>query len=130
MATLGTSHRIVAALAVLCAAEAQAQDTHRNVTAGGPLRPGIYGRIDVRGPSAPPVIYQQPVVATQAVVPPGAKPVYLYVPPGQVRRWKQHCGKWKACDDPVLFVRVEDSPSQWGKWRRLREQVARAPDLD
>jgi hypothetical protein len=24
----------------------------------------------------------------------------------------------------VLFVRVDDSPSRWGQWRQLRDQVA------
>jgi hypothetical protein len=47
--------------------------------------------------------------------------VYLYVPPGQVRKWKQNCAKWSACDEPVLFVRVDDSPSRWGQWKQLRE---------
>jgi hypothetical protein len=53
-----------------------------------------------------------------------SEPVYLYVPPGQVRKWKQNCGKWSACEQPVLFVRVDDSPSRWGHWRLLREQLA------
>ena len=119
------SRKLLAALAVLAAAaEGHAQEGLRNVTTNAPLRPGIYGRIEVRGGTPPPLIYQQPVVASQALVPPNAQPVYLYVPPGQVRKWKQNCGKWKACDDPVLFVRVEQSPSRWGNWRHLRDQVA------
>ena len=106
-------------------AAAQASTDYRNVTKGGALRPGIYGRIVVKGEAPPPpVIYPQPVIASQPIVPPDAKPVYLYVPPGQVRKWKQHCAKWSACADPVLFVRMDKSPSQWGKWRHLRDQVA------
>ena len=65
-----------------------------------------------------------PESAFEAIVPPDADPVYLYVPPGQVRKWKQNCARWKACAEPVLFVRVDNSPSQWGKWRHLRDQVA------
>lgn len=104
---------------------AQAAEDHRNVTTGGKLRPGVYGRIVPKGEAVPPVIYEQPVIASQALVPVGTKPVYLYVPPGQVRKWKQNCARWSACDQPVLFVRVEDSPSRWGRWRELREpQVA------
>lgn len=106
--------------APVAAQAAQAAQDHRNVTTGGKLRPGIYGRIVPKG-EAPPVIYEQPVIASQAVVPVGAQPVYLYVPPGQVRKWKQNCARWSACDQPVLFVRVEDSPSRWGRWRELRE---------
>lgn len=107
---------------VACAAQASAD--YRNVTAGGTLRPGVYGRIVVKGPVPPPVIYPQPVIANEALVPAKVTPVYLYVPPGQVRKWKQHCAQWSACGQPVLFVRVDDSPSRWGKWRHLREQVA------
>lgn len=97
----------------------------RNMTTGGPLRPGIYGRIAVKGPVAPPVIYAQPVTANETLGPAAnGDPVYLYVPPGQVRKWKQNCVRWSACDQAVLFVRVDDSPSRWGQWRQRREQVA------
>ena len=95
---------------------------YRNVTAGGALRPGVYGRIVIKAKAPPPpVIYPQPVIASQPIVPETAKPVYLYVPPGQVRHWKRNCARWSACDEAVLFVRVDDSPSRWGKWRELRE---------
>ena len=108
------------------AACAQTLQDYRNATTGGPMKPGIYGRIMIKGQAAPPpVIYPNPVMASEKLVPAGAQPVYLYVPPGQVRKWKQHCAKWSACEEPVLFVRVEDSPSRWGQWRQLRDpQVA------
>ena len=105
------------------AASAQEPDDWRNATTGGSLRPGIYGRIVVKGKVAPPVIFAQPTVA-DGTPEPHADPVYLYVPPGQVRKWKQNCAKWSACTQPVLFVRVDHSPSRWGHWRLLREQVA------
>ena len=120
--------RAAAALLALAAGGSAAQASDwRNVTTGGPLKPGIYGRIVIKAPAAPPppVIYQQPVIASEQIVPAGVDPVYLYVPPGQVRKWSRHCAKWQACDQPVLFVRVDDSPSRWGRWRQLREpQVA------
>lgn len=107
------------------AACAQGLQDYRNVTTGGPMKPGIYGRIVLKGTVPPPVIYPNPVMASEQLVPAGVEPVYLYVPPGQVRKWKQHCAKWSACDQPVLFVRVDDSPSRWGQWRHLRDpQVA------
>lgn len=115
---------LLAGLAAAAAVPASAQGTpdYRNVTTGGTLRPGIYGRIVIKGKAAPPpVIYPQPVIASQALVPAQAQPVYLYVPPGQVRKWKQSCARWSACDEPVLFVRVDDSPSRWGEWRQFRE---------
>lgn len=85
--------------------------------ATGTPKPGIYGRVEVRG-APPPLIYAEPVVARQPQLP--RQPVYLYVPPGQVRRWAQHCAKWDACERPVYFVRVDDSPSRMGSWKKTR----------
>jgi hypothetical protein len=112
-------------LGTLAATSGAAQDPDhwRNATAGGPLRPGVYGRIVIKGKVPPPVIFAQPKVA-DGIAPQHAQPVYLYVPPGQVRHWKQNCAKWSACEQPVLFVRMDDSPSRWGHWRLLREQLA------
>jgi len=91
-------------------------------------KPGVYGRIHVRG-TPPPLIYAEPVVAR----PPAAstqQPLYLYVPPGQVRRWPQHCAKWDACERPVYFVRVDDSPSRLGSWKKTqRPQPVDSPVL-
>jgi hypothetical protein len=114
--------------ALLLASTALAQSAeYRNLTAGGALRPGVYGRIVAKKTAAAPlpVIYPQPVIASQALLPARVEPVYLYVPPGQVRKWKQNCARWSACDEPVLFVRMDDSPSRWGQWRQRRDpQVA------
>ena len=118
----------VALLALLATAVPAAASELRNLTTGGPLRPGIYGRIEVRGTTPPPVIYGQPVLVSQTTIPARMQPVYLYVPPGQVRKWKQSCARWQACDQPVLFIRVEDSPSRWGTWRQFRDQVAQHGD--
>ena len=110
------------------AAAADSERDYRNLTAGGSLRPGIYGRIAVRGNAAPPpVIYPQPLLANNSIERVQREPVYLYVPPGQVRKWKQNCAKWSACDEPVLFVRVDQSPSRWGEWRQRRDQLAWDP---
>ena len=94
-----------------------------NTTVGGPLRPGVYGRIEIGKSAPPPVIYSRPVVASRAVLPASVKPVYLYVPPGQARKWERHCAKYKACDLPVYFVRMDDSPSKLGRWK-TRSDVA------
>jgi len=119
-----------AALAAAGCAHAQV-DAWRNVTAGGPLRAGVYGRI-VPKPKAPPppLIYPKPVIASAVFVPARVTPVYLYVPPGQVRKWKDNCARWKACDQPVLFVRMDHSPSRWGEWRQLREADLALPQDD
>lgn len=111
-------------LGVLAAsALGQGHFKYRNVTAGGELRPGVYGRIEVDG-APPPLIYQQPLVAAPVLGQPETKPLYLYVPPGQVRKWPLYCARWKACGQPVLFVRIDDSPSRLGEWRHLKEHFA------
>jgi hypothetical protein len=113
---------LLAALAVL-ASPAHAQPKYRNLTAGGELRPGVYGRIEVHG-APPALIYAAPVTADPMLGAAQGKPVYLYVPPGQVRKWAQNCARWKACRQPVLFVRMDHSPSRLGEWRRLKEHYA------
>ena len=108
----------------LGAAAASGQPAHRNVDAGGPLRPGVYGRIDVRG-RPPPVIYPAPIVANHTLGPVTGQPVYWYPPPGQVRKWASSCRKYAACDVPVYFVRMDDNPSKLGQWKtRGRSQHA------
>lgn len=112
---------------VLAATSAPAA-AYVNTTAGGKLRPGVYGRIDI-GKSAPPsLIYPQPVVSSRTVLPASVKPVYLYVPPGQVRKWDRHCAKYQACDLPVLFVRMDDSPSKLGRWKNRTDVANRDPE--
>jgi hypothetical protein len=117
-------------LAVAGCAGASAQDGRwANQSHGKPLRPGVYGRIAVNGPP-PPVINARPVMVERATLDKPSEPVYLYVPPGQVRRWADHCAKWDACGRPVYFVRVEDSPSRLGDWKRTqRTQVEDSPVL-
>lgn len=72
----------------------------------GVNQPGFYGRIDIGGIGAPPVlVYPQPVI----VAPPPRvvvqrQPIYLHVPPGHAKRWPQYCGHYGACAQPVYFV--------------------------
>ena len=131
--TAPTARMVLALLALAAGSPAIAQKAvdWRNVTTGGPLKPGIYGRIAVRDVSAPPpLIYPRPVVANEAIGAPPTQPMYLYVPPGQVRKWKQNCAKWSACDAPVYFVRMDNSPSRWGQWKQLREPQFALQDRD
>lgn len=113
----------------LAAVMSQVQASYVNATAGGPLRPGVYGRIEIGKAAPPPVIYSKPVVASRMLLPASVKPVYLYVPPGQVRKWASSCGKYKACDLPVYFVRMDNSPSKLGKWKS-RSDVAQRRDSE
>ncbi|MBC5766000.1 hypothetical protein [Ramlibacter albus] len=111
---------VLAAALVAAAASVASPLKYRNVTAGGELRAGVYGRIDPGDGRPPPVVYKQPVVAAGVLLPPGTQPVYLYVPSGQVRKWDRHCIKWRACELPVYFVRVDDNPGKLGSWYALR----------
>jgi hypothetical protein len=117
---------------LLLAAGVQAQPAYLNSTAGGPLRPGVYGRISVGNQPPPPVIYPRPMIASQALVPAGVKPVYLYVPPGHARKWPKYCRQYAACDQPVYFVRMDNSPSKLGRWKsRAADKLAyTAPHRD
>lgn len=116
----------VAACVALAATGAGARDTSPRVPSYDKPRPGQYGRIEVRG-APPPVIYSEPMVVRRSVER-VQKPVYLYVPPGQVRKWPQHCARWGACEQPVYFVRVDDSPSRLGDWKKAqRPQPADSP---
>ena len=117
----GAATRLVTVLMLTIAAAGPAAATYLNTTAGGPLRPGVYGRIEIGKSVAPPVVYARPVVASRAVLPNSVKPVYLYVPAGHVRKWVRHCGKYHACDLPVYFVRMDNSPSKLGRWKSRSE---------
>jgi hypothetical protein len=119
----------MASLLLLVAATGPVAAAYVNTTAGGPLRPGVYGRIEIGKSAPPPVIYTRPVVASRAVLPPDVKPVYLYVPPGQVRKWARHCGKYKACDLPVYFVRMDDSPGKLGRWKVRADSGNRGAEM-
>lgn len=115
--------------AVSCAGASAQEGRWTNESKGGSLRPGVYGRIAVRG-TPPPVINATPVMVDRATLDRRSDPVYLYVPPSQVRRWPEHCAKWDACGKPVHFVRVDDSPSRLGDWKRTqRTQAEDSPVL-
>ncbi|MBA2963884.1 MULTISPECIES: hypothetical protein [Ramlibacter] len=106
-----------------CAGALAQEGRWANESTGKPLRPGIYGRIAVQG-TPPPVINKVPVMVQRATLDRRSDPVYLYVPPGQVRRWADHCAKWDACSRPVHFVRMDDSPSRLGDWKRSQRAQA------
>jgi hypothetical protein len=122
--------RLAVLLAATGCAGALAQDGRWAYEGTGkPLRHGVYGRIAVTG-TPPPVVNAVPVMVERATLDRRGDPLYLYVPPGQVRRWADHCAKWKACGRPVHFVRMDDSPSRLGDWKRTqRAQVEDSPVL-
>ena len=119
-----TTHLKLAAVCLIgfAAGAAQAQ-----VTIGGSIGinvPGIYGRVEI-GPQPgmayvpPEVVYEQPVVIAPSAYAVRQRPIYLYVPDGYERDWAHHCGAYRACGQPVFFVR-----DQWVRDR----YVQRYPD--
>jgi hypothetical protein len=122
----------LAALALL-AAPVAAQDVGVgvNVTIG---QPGFYGQIILGNAPPPEVIYAQPVIVAPG--PMAQPPIYLRVPPGHERHWRQYCHRYHACNRPVYFVRdrwyndvyvphyhsyEREYRSHHGEWRDRRE---------
>lgn len=68
-------------------------------------QPGFYGRIDIGDYPypIPRVIYSRPVVVHRHVDV-MYEPLYLRVPPGHRKNWKNYCGRYDACGYPVYFV--------------------------
>ena len=96
--------RILIALAAASAAGCMSTpgaDVGASLTVG---EPGFYGRIDIGDMPRPQLIYRQPVVIQRARMGGAREPIYLHVPPGHERNWRQHCREYGACDQPVYFV--------------------------
>jgi hypothetical protein len=94
---------LMIAAALLASATPAMAQTSVNITIG---QPGYYGRIDIGNFAPPPLVYAQPVIIERQVryV---REPVYLRVPPGHMRNWGKHCGRYHACGQQVYFVRDE-----------------------
>ena len=93
------------AAALLVAGVAQAETTVG--VSIGINQPGVYGRIDIGSYPQPMVVHPQPVVIAPSRVAIYQRPVYLYVPPGHYKNWKRYCNQYRACDQPVYFVRED-----------------------
>lgn len=125
---------------LLCCASmaAHAAEPYVNVTVGGVLSPGVYGRIEIGNAPPPPVYYPhpvtitRPVVVNQTVVVQPAQPVYLYVPPGHQKKWGKHCAKYNACGQPVYFVNAAkyQQDQQRERMERREDHEERDGDRD
>jgi hypothetical protein len=67
-------------------------------------QPGVYGRVDIGGLTAPRLILPKPVVIAplRGHAP---EPGYLWEPPEHPDHWARHCYRYSACGVPVYFVR-------------------------
>jgi hypothetical protein len=100
------------ALVSLALGISSAHAQYANVVIGGEIRPGVYGRVLI-GHVPPPLVYPKPIriVRTRRHL----KPVYLHVPPAHAGRWGRYCYKYRACHQPVYFVKsAEYDPGHRG----------------
>jgi hypothetical protein len=98
-------HRVLTSMAVLAligTGIGRAGDLNIRIILAGHIAPGVYGQVDLGGEAPPPLVYAEPVLVVPVETPP--PPVYLYVPPVQVRYWSRYCRAYNACSRPVYFV--------------------------
>lgn len=88
--------------------------------------PGGYGRIDIGGYPPPLLLYPQPVYVQREPSRAPPPPLYLHVPPGHAKHWRQHCAEYGACGRPVYFV--QDNWYRDVYAPRYREMHGRGPD--
>ncbi|MDZ5459080.1 hypothetical protein [Azohydromonas lata] len=92
----------LAAVSLLALGSAHATDVGVSVQIS---EPGVYGRVDIGRFPQPAVMVAQPVIVQQpAYVVAQPQPVYLWVPPGHQKKWRNYCGRYNACGVPVYFV--------------------------
>lgn len=92
---------LVAGALAVCAIPAQAGDVGVSISIG---EPGFYGQIDIGNVPRPPVLYAQPMIIERAPDYDRLPPLYLVVPPGHEKHWRQHCAEYRACGRRVYFV--------------------------
>lgn len=103
---------LIAAVAISAgmggAAQAQA---YINVDTGSAFVPGVYGQISIGNNVPPPLMDAQPVVVGRANY--GAAPIYLHVSIDEYRDWSRYCNRYRACNQPVYFIRVDQNNRWW-----------------
>jgi hypothetical protein len=110
------------ALALLATASSAA-GVNVNVIVEGQIKPGVYGRVEVGSPSAPPPVWQpQPVIIAPQPQVVEVVPVYMHVPPGHAKAWRKHCHRYDACGRPVYFVKSAEYEPGYGKKRRHHKE--------
>lgn len=107
--SLRSTLRAAAALALACSALAAQAQTYISGSVSGQLAPGVYGTVDIGNAPPPALLYRQPIVIAPAPMAP--PPVYMWVPPGHAKHWRQHCARYGACGRPVYFLR--NPPPHW-----------------
>jgi hypothetical protein len=84
-----------------------------------PGQPGYFGRIDIGDVPHPDLVSFKPVVIKP--VSGATRPMYMHVPAAQAKDWAKHCGKYKACDQNVFFVKTQWYNSVYVPFHRDRQ---------
>ena len=95
-------------LAILTLAAAAVLPAHAATNIGvsiGINAPGQYGRIDFDNYPRAVLQSQQPIIYAPTPVAIYQRPIYLYVPQTHQANWGRYCGGYRACGQPVYFVR-------------------------
>jgi hypothetical protein len=109
----------VLAVTAMLAASSISAATNVNVIVEGQIKPGVYGRVEVGNPSAPPPIWRpQPVIIAPQPHAVEVVPVYVHVPPGHAKNWRRHCHRYDACGRPVYFVKSAEYEPDYGRKHR------------
>src|ERR1700681_2783595 len=113
--------RVITLVAIVFAGigSAHAGDFDIRVMVSGQVAPGVYGQVQIGNDRPPTVVYAQPMLIDPRYAPP--PPVYLHVPPGHARNWRQHCREYNACNRPVSFVRSQEYEPDYDRRRHDRE---------
>lgn len=69
--------------------------------------PGQYGRIDINNYPQAVLETRSPVIYLPSQVSIHQQPIYLYVPALQQANWGRYCNSYRACGQPVHFVRED-----------------------
>jgi hypothetical protein len=99
----------------------QAQNVSLNAVITGEVVPGVYGQVVLGNRPPPPVVYAQPIIVQPVAGAPPGEPLYLHVPPGHAKHWRQHCHEYHACGRPVYFVRSAEYEPGFDRARWERE---------
>lgn len=105
--------RLALAASAVAAAGVAAAQTSVSI---GINRPGVYGRIHIGDVPRPALVRSEPIIVRPSRVVVERQPVYLYVPIAHQSNWRQYCGRYSACGQPVYFVRDD-----WVRERYERE---------
>ncbi len=114
--------RLIAIVALLGAGigASHAGGVDLRIMLSGEVVPGVYGQVNIGNQGPPPVVYAQPMVIEPQYAPP--PPIYLHVPPGHAKDWRNHCHEYNACNRPVYFVRSREYDPEYQRHYQAHER--------